>query len=105
MGKSSKDFTWVCDRDVGFLLAHLRRSKGLTLREVESATGISNGHISRIECGWIRSPSLRTMVLLFGLYGYPLLPCDHGVAMTRKQIKRKAKADILTGVVKDRDGN
>ena len=49
-------------------LASARQHKKLTLRAVETATGISNAYLSQLETGKIRSPSpviLRKLSELF----------------------------------------
>ena len=44
------------------VLARARRAKGLSLRELEIATGISNGLISQMETGHIEEPAFRKIV-------------------------------------------
>ena len=46
----------------------MRKEKGLTLRQVEEMTGISNPYLSQLETGKIVSPSyniVRTLVMLY----------------------------------------
>ena len=45
--------------ELGSLLADLRQAKGLSLREVEEATGraVSNAYLSQLENGKIQKPS------------------------------------------------
>lgn len=45
-----------------------RKAKGLTLREVERLTGLSNAYLSQLETGKIRQPSYTTVVTLISLY-------------------------------------
>ena len=45
-----------------------RKSKGLTLREVEKITGISNSYLSQLETGKVKSPSYEVVKKLFDLY-------------------------------------
>jgi HTH-type transcriptional regulator, competence development regulator len=47
----------------------LRESKGLTLREVERKTEVSNAYLSQLEQGKIRQPSPLTLHKLAELYG------------------------------------
>jgi transcriptional regulator with XRE-family HTH domain len=54
---------------LGSFLAATRKAKGLSLREVEAATGISNAYISQLETGKIREPSPATLHKLGELYG------------------------------------
>jgi DNA-binding Xre family transcriptional regulator len=46
----------------------LRKAKGLTLREVEKETGISNAYLSQLETGKIKSPGYSTVIALYNLY-------------------------------------
>jgi HTH-type transcriptional regulator, competence development regulator len=58
----------------GYLKA-LRESKGLTLRDVEKQTEVSNAYISQLESGRIKQPSPTMLYKLSELYGieYELL--------------------------------
>lgn len=49
-----------------------RGSKGLTLRDVEKETGISNAYLSQLENGKISCPSFKVMVKLCELYEIPM---------------------------------
>jgi len=68
---------------LGAFLQAARDAKGLTLRAVEQATGISNAYLSQLESGKIKQPSPVTLHKLSALYdvsyadlltltGYPL---------------------------------
>lgn len=46
----------------------LRKEKGLTLREVEKLTGISNAYLSQLENGKIKKPSYDTIQKLNTVY-------------------------------------
>lgn len=46
----------------------LRINKGLSLREVENITGISNSYLSQLERGKIKTPSYKTVRTLYLLY-------------------------------------
>lgn len=46
---------------LGKLIANARRDKGLTLRELEAKTGVSNALINQIERGRVRDPGFRTV--------------------------------------------
>src|SRR5689334_20071203 len=52
------------------LREHREQAK-LTLREVETATGISNGYLSLLESGKIRKPSAQVLYTLSKLYSTP----------------------------------
>lgn len=54
---------------LGIRLRAARERAGLTLREVEERTGISNAYLSQIESGRIREPSPRMLHRLAELYG------------------------------------
>lgn len=49
-----------------------RKVKGKTLRDVESATGISNAYLSQLETGKIKDPGLYRMKTLTQYYGITL---------------------------------
>jgi transcriptional regulator with XRE-family HTH domain len=51
----------------------LRKAKGLSLREVEVATGkaVSNAYLSQLENGRIRKPSPNVLYALAGVYAVP----------------------------------
>jgi transcriptional regulator with XRE-family HTH domain len=59
--------------ELGALLADLRKAKGLSLREVEEATGkaVSNAYLSQLENGRIRKPSPNVLHGLAGVYAVP----------------------------------
>lgn len=52
----------------------MRTLSGLTLREVEKKTGISNSYLSQLESGKIKEPSyntIRTLTMLYNKLIYP----------------------------------
>jgi transcriptional regulator with XRE-family HTH domain len=51
------------------LLAEGRRAKGVSLREVERATGVSNAYLSQMETGQVAEPSPRKLQVLAEYYG------------------------------------
>ena len=57
--------------ELGALLADLRTAKGLSLREVEDATGdaVSNAYLSQLENGKIQKPSPNVLHRLAEVYG------------------------------------
>ena len=59
--------------ELGELLTDLRMAKGLSLREVEFATGkaVSNAYLSQLENGKIRRPSPNVLHSLAEAYGVP----------------------------------
>jgi len=54
------------------LLRELRESAGLTLRQVEEATQISNAYLSQLENGKIKKPSANVLYKLSTLYDVQL---------------------------------
>ena len=58
---------------LGALLADLHTAKGLSLREVEEATGqaVSNAYLSQLENGRIQKPSPNVLHSLAGVYAVP----------------------------------
>ena len=59
--------------ELGTLLADLRTAKGLSLREVEEATGgaVSNAYLSQLENGKIQKPSPNVLHRLAEVYRVP----------------------------------
>lgn len=49
-------------------LRALRKKMGLTLRQVEEHTGVSNAYLSQLETGKITNPSYETVRILFNMY-------------------------------------
>lgn len=59
--------------ELGSLLADLRAAKGMSLREVEDATGkaVSNAYLSQLEHGRIKKPSPNVLHSLAEVYLVP----------------------------------
>ncbi len=82
--------------ELGALLADLRTAKGLSLRDVEEATGksVSNAYLSQLENGKIQKPSPNVLHSLSGVYAVPyealmekagyLLPPEDGSGRRRR---------------------
>jgi HTH-type transcriptional regulator, competence development regulator len=51
------------------ILAEARRVKGVSLREVERSTGISNAYLSQMESGSVAEPSPKKLKSLADYYG------------------------------------
>jgi len=91
---------------LGALLADLRIAKGLSLREVEAATGrlVSNAYLSQLEHGKIRKPSPSVLHSLAGVYAVPyealmektgyLLPSASGEGGPRRRLAAFAIDDL-----------
>lgn len=56
-------------KTIGEKFRTIREAKGLTLREVEEATGISNAYLSQLETGKIKRPSYKVIKQLSEYYG------------------------------------
>jgi len=54
---------------LGKRLREAREDMGLSLRDVEKVTGLSNAAISQIETGKIKSPSFHSLVSICNAYG------------------------------------
>ena len=91
---------------VGALLADLRSAKGLSLRQVEEATGraVSNAYLSQLEKGKIRQPSPSVLHRLAAVYAVPyealmekagyLLPSDASNPRRRMRLAAFAIDDL-----------
>jgi transcriptional regulator with XRE-family HTH domain len=93
---------------LGGLLADLRSAKGLSLREVEEATGraVSNAYLSQLEKGRIQQPSPSVLHELAAVYAVPyealmeragyLLPATAGAGAGRRKRLAAFAIDDLT---------
>ena len=92
---------------LGGLLADLRTAKGLSLRDVEEATGraVSNAYLSQLEKGKIKQPSpsiLHQLAAVFAVpyealmekAGYLLPSAENGSAGRRKRLAAFAIDDL-----------
>lgn len=57
--------------DYGIYFKALRKTKSLTLRQVEKQTGISNAYLSQLETGKVKQPSPLNLHKLAQLYEVP----------------------------------
>lgn len=74
----------------------LRESKGLTLREVEKRTDVSNAYLSQLESGKIKQPSPLTLHKLAQLYavGYEVLMAKVGYPVPGKPTQLKQTSSV-----------
>ena len=91
---------------LGGLLADLRTARGLTLRQVEGATGnaVSNAYLSQLEKGKIQKPSPNVLHSLASVYAVPyealmekagyLLPPSGRAGTRRKRLATFAIDDL-----------
>jgi transcriptional regulator with XRE-family HTH domain len=92
--------------ELGVVLADLRKAKGLSLREVEEATGraVSNAYLSQLENGKIQKPSPHVLHGLADVYAVPyetlmekagyLLPSDGKGSRRRRRLAAFAIDDL-----------
>jgi transcriptional regulator with XRE-family HTH domain len=92
--------------ELGALLADLRTAKGLSLREVEEATGkaVSNAYLSQLENGRIQKPSPNVLHSLAEVYAVPyetlmekagyLLPSERNEGGRRRRLAVFAIDDL-----------
>lgn len=91
---------------IGVVLADLRKAKGLSLRDVQEATGgaVSNAYLSQLERQKIKKPSPGILRRLAGVYGVPyetlmekagyLLPDTDGKGGRRRRLAVFAIDDL-----------
>lgn len=60
---------------LGEIFALIRESKGLTIRKLESMSGVSNALISQIETGKIADPGFSTVIRISRALGISLDRC------------------------------
>lgn len=65
----------IANITLGQTLAVAREVKGLTLRDLERETGVSNALISQIETGKVKDPGFSTVVRLARALGLSLDRC------------------------------
>ena len=92
--------------ELGAVLADLRTAKGLSLREVEEATGkaVSNAYLSQLENGKIQKPSPNVLHSLSEVYAVPyealmekagyLLPSEGNATGRRRRLAAFAIDDL-----------
>ena len=92
--------------ELGALLCDLRKTKGLSLREVEEATdkGVSNAYLSQLEKGKIKKPSPNVLHSLAEVYAVPyealmeragyLMPSKDTASGRRKRLAAFAIDDL-----------
>jgi transcriptional regulator with XRE-family HTH domain len=79
------------------VLAEARRAKGVSLRQVERATGVSNAYLSQMETGQVDEPSPRKLQALAEYYGLPyetlMNSCGYSAPPSNAETLRQSKAD------------
>ena len=56
-------------KTIGEKFRLIREAKNLTLRDVETSTGLSNAYLSQLETGKIKNPSYKVIKQLSEYYG------------------------------------
>lgn len=75
---------------IGEILKLAREIKGMSVRDLERETGISNALISQIETGHVKSPSFVNVVRLCEALNLPVARAAECVSLKRlKEILRK----------------
>lgn len=77
---------------LGETIAVAREAKGMTLRELEAASGVSNALISQIETGKVRDPGFSVVIRIARGLGLSLDRCAKPYLAYLEN-----KADILRG--------
>ena len=89
--------------DFGEKLRQYRNIKGLTLREVEKGTGVSNAYLNQMEQGKVKEPSPHILYKLATFYGAPyenLLKLA-GYIVPTKAIPTKKAIGVAFSLLKD----
>ena len=90
---------------LGQYLAELRKGKGLTFRDLEERTGISNGYLNLLEHGRVKRPSPEVLFKLANFYGvpfsslmaiagHPIEEVERGSASRRDDVARALLNDL-----------
>jgi transcriptional regulator with XRE-family HTH domain len=80
---------------LGEILTERRKLKGLTLRDVEKATKVSNGYLNLLEQGKIAQPSPNILYKLAEFYGVEYAEVLEAAGYASKGVSRtKRNADI-----------
>jgi len=75
-----------------------QNQRGMSLRDVERATGIDNAHLSQLETGKIRKPDLSLLWQLAGVYELKfdelIRLAGHGVGDASMTVAMRALGDL-----------
>ena len=79
--------------DYGKYFKSLRAAKGMTLRDVEKETDISNAYLSQLETGKVKQPSPVNLYKLSKLYevAYEILMEKVGYPVPKAKVELKGK--------------
>jgi transcriptional regulator with XRE-family HTH domain len=82
---------------LGDELRRIRVAKGLTLREVERRTGVSNAYLSQLETGKIERPAPSFLHRLAGVYDVPYELLMERAGYIKRQEKPEVQKRSLSG--------
>jgi transcriptional regulator with XRE-family HTH domain len=82
---------------LGEKLRTMREAHGLSLRAVESATGVSNAYVSQIETGKIEKPAPNILYKLAELYGTSY----DGLMEVAGHVTRRDPAEVRSRVLSE----
>ncbi len=90
-------------KELGDKLRQYRNLKGLTLRDVERETKVSNAYLNQLEQGNIKEPSPHFLHKLANFYGvsYTNLLKLAGYLMPKEGAKAKKTAGVAFSLLKD----
>ena len=80
------------------VLRRLRESKGLSLRQVEKKTGVSNAYLSQIENGKIGEPSPHILHKLADIYETPYQDLMKLAGYIKKKDGERVRENIMSDV-------
>ena len=89
---------------LGSFLGELRRARGLTFRDLEEKTGISNGYLNLLEHDRVKRPSPELLFKLSNFYGVgfsPLMRLAGYPTETAKEDSSTADEELATALLKD----
>lgn len=90
---------------LGEVLSKCRDIKGLTLREVEENTGVSNGYLNQLENGKVKSPSPHKLHALANFYKIPYedLLIAAGYSYPKREGAKEKTSGVAFSLLKDKE--
>src|SRR5690348_13097397 len=73
------------EREFSQLLRQLREARGLSLRQLENVTGVSNAYLSQIESGRVGPPSPRIIEKLASALDHPYVDLMRAAGHLREE--------------------
>ncbi len=95
---------YIMGQKLAELLRKCRNTKGLTLREVEGGTDISNGYLNQLEKNNVKSPSPHKLYILANFYEVPYgdLLTAAGYTIPKKESTKGETGGIAFSLLKDK---